>query len=176
VLIAIFAATLAITLQFARVLYSTGRDRAWPTAINNALSKISARYNSPWVAVLIIGGLTAVLTLVGGLVVVVTFTAVLIILLYALIAISALVSRLRHPDLERPFRMPLWPVPPVLALIGVGIAISQQKVTDLLIVAGILAVGAIYYALFLRPRSSTHWHAPEAPLTVEDPGRGQDSR
>jgi amino acid transporter len=174
VLIAIFAATLAITLQFARVLYSTGRDRAWPTVVNDALTKVSARYNSPWVAVLIIGGLTAVLTLVGGLVLVVTFTAVLIIVLYALVAISALVSRLRHQGLTRPFRMPLWPLPPVLALIGVGIAISQQKVTDLLIVAGIFIVGFIYYALFLRPRSSTHWHAPEAPITIEDPSRSRN--
>jgi amino acid transporter len=107
---------------------------------------------------------------------VVTFTAVLIIVLYALIAISALVSRIRQPDLPRPFRMPLWPAPPILALIGVGVALSQQKVIDLLIVAGIFVVGAAYYVLFLRPRSSTHWHAPEAPSTVEDPTHGSHDR
>lgn len=176
VFIAIFAATLAITLQFARILYSTGRDRAWPEAINNALSRVSDRYNSPWVAVLIVGGLTSILTLFGVLVLVVTFTAVLIIVMYALIAISALVSRLRHPELVRPFRMPLWPLPPALALVGVGIAISQQKLVDLLIVVGIFAVGAVYYALYLRPRSSTHWHAPEAPLAVEEPNPGPGDR
>ena len=176
VLIAIFAANMAITLQFARIVYSTGRDRAWPGGINGALTKISDRYNSPWVAVLIVGGLAAVLSLFSGLVAVVTFTAVLIIVLYALIAISALVSRMRQPDLPRPFRMPLWPVPPIVALIGVGVALTQQKVVDLLIVAGIFIVGAVYYALFLRPRSSTHWHAPEAPLTVEDPTHGSHDR
>jgi len=107
---------------------------------------------------------------------VVTFTAVLIIILYALIAVSALVSRIRQPDLPRPFRMPLWPVPPVVALIGVGIALTQQKVIDLLIVAGIFVAGAVYYALFLRPRSSTHWHSPEGPLNVEDPTHGSHDR
>jgi len=176
VLIAIFAANMAITLQFARIVYSTGRDRAWPGAINSALTKISDRFNSPWVAVLIVGGLAAILSLFSGLVAVVTFTAVLIIILYALIAISALVSRVRQPDLPRPFRMPLWPVPPVLALIGVVVALTQQKVIDLLIVAGIFVVGAIYYALFLRPRRTTHWHAPEAPLNVEDPTHGSHDR
>jgi hypothetical protein len=50
--------------------------------------------------------------------------------------------------------------------------ITQQKVIDLLIVVGIFIVGVLYYALFLRPRSSTHWHSPEAPLTVEDPTHG----
>jgi amino acid transporter len=176
VLIAIFAANLAITLQFARILYSTGRDRAWPAGLNSTLTKVSDRFGSPWVAVLIVGGLAAALSLFSSLVAVVTFTAVLIVVLYALIAISALVSRLRRRDLARPFRMPLWPLPPALALIGVGVALSQQKVIDLLIVAAIFAVGAVYYALFLRPRSATHWHAPGAPLTVEDPTHDSHDR
>src|SRR5215204_1969828 len=176
VLIAIFAANMAITLQFARIVYSTGRDRAWPGGINSALTKINDRFNSPWVAVLIVGGLSAVLSLFSGLAAAVTFTAVLIIVLYALIAISALVSRIRQPDLPRPFRMPLWPAPPILALIGVGVALSQQTVIDLLIVAGIFVVGAIYYALFLRPRRATHWRAPEASLNVEDPTHGSHDR
>ena len=176
VLIAIFAANLAITLQFARILYSTGRDRAWPAGLNSTFTKVSGRFGSPWVAVLIVGGLAAVLSLFSSLVAVVTFTAVLIVVLYALIAISALVSRLRRRDLARPFRMPLWPLPPALALIGVGVALTQQKVIDLLIVAAIFAVGAVYYALFLRPRSATHWHAPGAPLTVEDPTHDSHDR
>jgi amino acid transporter len=176
VLIAIFAANMAITLQFARIVYSTGRDRAWPGGINSALTKINDRFNSPWVAVLIVGGLSAVLCLFSGLAAAVTFTAVLIIVLYALIAISALVSRIRQPDLPRPFRMPLWPVPPIIALIGVGVALSQQKMIDLLIVAAIFVVGAIYYVLFLRPRRATHWRAPEASLSVEDPTHGSHDR
>jgi len=61
-------------------------------------------------------------------------------------------------------------------MIGVGIAISQQKLTNLSIVAGNFIVGIAYDALYLRPRSSTHWHAPEAPITVEDPSRGNDDR
>ena len=167
-LIAIFAAVLAITLQFARIVYSTGRDRAWPGPVNNVLSKVSNQFNSPWVAVLVVGGLASILTLFGGLVLVVTFTAVLIIIMYLLIAISTLVSRWRRPDAVRPFRMPLWPVPPVLALLGVGVAVTQQKLTDLLIVAGIFLLGAVYYVLFLRPRRSTHWRDSEGLLEQEE--------
>jgi amino acid transporter len=39
---------------------------------------------------------------------------------FALIALSALVSRLREPGLERPYRMPLWPLPSAVALAGVA--------------------------------------------------------
>jgi amino acid transporter len=127
------------------------------------------------VAVLIVGGLAAVLSLFSGLAAVVTFTAVLIVVLYALIAISALVSRIRQPDLPRPFRMPLWPAPPVLALIGVGVALTQQKVIDLLIVGGLFVVGFIYYVLFLRPRRSTHWRDPQGALGENDPSRSPNN-
>jgi amino acid transporter len=161
ILIAIFAAVQAIILAFARFLYATGRDVAWPEGASNSLTSVSDRFGSPWVAALVVGGLTAVLTFFSGVVLAVTFTGVLIAVNYGLIAVSALVSRMRHPGLIRPWRMPLWPLPPAVALLGVGIAISQQRAIDLLIVAGILAAGAIYYILFLRPRGATHWRDPE---------------
>ena len=47
--------------------------------------------------------------------------------------------------------MPLWPVPPIVALVGVGIALTQQKPGDLLTVAAIFAMGLLYYYGFLVP-------------------------
>jgi amino acid transporter len=111
----------------------------------------------PWVATMFVGVLGAILCAQSSLISVVTFTSVLIIILYALIAISAIVSRVRQKDLERPFRMPLWPVPPVVALVGVGLALSQQKGSDLIICAAIFVGGIIYYFGFLAPRSDRYW-------------------
>jgi amino acid transporter len=156
-ILAIFNASLAITLQFARVTYASGRDKAWPMPISNALAWVHPRFKMPWVATMAVGVLGAVLCAQSSLISVVTFTSVLIIILYALIAISSLVSRVRQRELERPFRMPLWPLPPVIALVGVGIALSQQKVRDLLVCAAIFVGGAIYYVVFLRPRKDRYW-------------------
>lgn len=111
-ILAIFNASLAITLQFSRVVYASGRDKAWPLPISNALAWVHPRFRMPWVSTMVVGVCGAVLCVQSSLITVVTFTSVLIIVLYALIAISCLVSRLRQRDLERPFRMPLWPVPP----------------------------------------------------------------
>lgn len=172
ILFAIFAAVQAIILAFARFLYATGRDRAWPTGASGSLTRVGRRFGSPWVAALVVGSLAAALTFFSDAVLAVTFTGVLIAVNYALVAVSALVSRARQPRLARPWRMPLWPVPPLVALVGVGIAVSQQTATDLLIVAGIFAVGAAYYALFLRPRSSTHWRDPENLPAQEAPTGG----
>lgn len=153
---AIFNASLAITLQFARIVYASGRDRAWPGPISDALSTVNQR-GAPWVATAVVGLLATVLCFFSSLILVVTFTAVLIITLYALIAVSALVSRVRQRALPRPFRMPGWPVPPIVALVGVGLALTQQKLSDLAIVAAIFVVGILYYAAFLRPNSDRYW-------------------
>jgi amino acid transporter len=157
-IIAIFNASLAITLQFARIVWSSGRDRAWPGPISDAIAKVHPTLRTPWVATILTGGLAAVLCFQSSLVAVVTFTAVLLIVLYALIALSALVSRIQQKDLPRPYRMPFWPVPPLIALVGTVVAITQQKTLDLEIVAGIIIVGLIYYFLYLAPRRDTNWN------------------
>jgi amino acid transporter len=156
-ILAIFNASLAITLQFSRVVWASGRDRAWPMPISRALEWVHPRFRMPWVATMLVGVCGAILCIQSSLLSVVTFTSVLIIVLYALIAVSALVSRFTQRDLERPFRMPLWPVSPVIALVGVGIAISQQKGSDLLIVAAIFVGGVVYYVGFLAPRKDRYW-------------------
>jgi amino acid transporter len=156
-ILAIFNASLAITLQFSRVVWSSGRDRAWPMPISKALEWVHPRFRTPWVATMFVGICGAILCAQSSLISVVTFTAVLIIILYALIAISALVSRFRYRSDPRPFKMLLWPVPPLIALAGVGIALSQQKSKDLLICAAIFGGGVIYYLVFLRPRRNRYW-------------------
>ena len=94
-LFAVLNAILAITLQFARILWSSARDRAWPGPVNHLLGRVHPTFHSPWVATLLTGGIATVLCFASNLVTAVTFTAVLIIVLYGLIAVAALVSRIR---------------------------------------------------------------------------------
>jgi amino acid transporter len=166
-LIAIFNASVAITLQFSRIVWASGRDFAWPEPVSSWIAKVEHKRGAPWVATLIVGALATALCFQASLVTVVTFTAVLIVVLYGLIAVSALVSRVRQRHLPRPSRMPLWPVPPVLALAGVVVALTQQKHSDLILTAGIFAAALIYYFAFVRPRRDRYWTVPGA---ISDPG------
>jgi len=162
-IIAIFNASLAITLQFARIVWAAGRDRAWPGVISDWIGKVEPKRGAPWVATLIVGALATILSFQGTLIAVVTFTAVLLIVLYGLICISALVSRYTQKDLPRPWKMPLWPAPPIIGLVGVAIALTQQKIGDLLLVAGIFVAGLIYYYAFIRPRGDRYWNVQVNP-------------
>ncbi len=170
-LFAVINAILAITLQFARILWSSARDRAWPTAANGLLGRVHPTFHSPWAATLLTGGIATALCFASTLVAAVTFTAVLIILLYGLIAIAALVSRVRDRDATRPSRMPLWPLPPVLVLVGVVVAMTQQTGRDILIVVILFALGAIYYYAYLHRARHDRWipHTAVHEITVEEP-------
>ncbi|HEX6931824.1 MAG TPA: APC family permease [Streptosporangiaceae bacterium] len=175
-LIAIFNASVAITLQFSRIVWASGRDFAWPEPISTWVGKVESRRGAPWVATLIVGTLAAILCFQASLITVVTFTAVLIVILYGLIAVAALVSRVRQRHLERPSKMPFWPLPPLIALVGVVVALTKQKGSDLVIAACVFAAALLYYFLFVRPRGDRYWtvagampdSAPAPALAVEE--------
>jgi amino acid transporter len=152
-----FNIVLAVLLEYARILYSSGRDRTWPAPLSRAVGRIHPRTRTPVVATLAIGAAALVLSAVTDYAAAVTFASLTVVVTFALIALSALVSRLRQPDLARPWRMPLWPLPPLVALAGVAATVVLQTRTDLAIVAAILAAGVLYDAAYLRRRLDTHW-------------------
>jgi amino acid transporter len=152
-----FNILLAVLLEYARILYSSGRDRAWPAPLSRVLGRIHPTTRTPVVASLAISAAALTLTAVSDYAAAVTFASLTVVVTFALIALSALVSRLRQPDLERPYRMPLWPLPPLVGLAGVAATVVLQTRTDLVIVAAILAAGVLYDAAYLRRRRDTHW-------------------
>jgi amino acid transporter len=152
-----FNILLAVLLEYARILYSSARDRTWPAPLSRALGRVHPRTRTPVLATLAIGVAALTLTAVSDYATAVTFASLTVVVTFALIALSALASRLRQADLARPYRMPLWPLPPVVALAGVAVTVLLQTGRDLAIVAAILAAGLLYDAAYLRPRRDTHW-------------------
>lgn len=178
VLLAIFNGNIAIILTFGRIIYSSGRDKAWPEPISGWLALTLPRFKSPWVATALVGIVGGLLTYFSNVASLVTFTGVLLVVLYALVALSALVSRFTQRDLPRPYKMPLWPLWPLIGLIGCIVVFTQQTLSDIGICAAIFLVAAIYYAIYLRPRWSTHWvmlkpaQSDGAEAVVAAPGTG----
>ena len=73
--------------------------------------------------------------------------------LYIISMISMLALRKKEPDLERPFKVPLYPFAPIIALIIASIAfiamtIYNQKLA--LIYFGILALSFLWFKLTYR--------------------------
>lgn len=150
--IAFFNACLAITLQFARVLWASGRDGIWPGPVSRGLQKLLPSTDAPWVATLVVGTCATILCFASNIVAVVTFVSVLTILIYVFVGVATIVSRQRDKISERPFRLPLYPLPPIIAILGAVLALSQQAHKDLVIVVIIYAAGLAYYFFYLRSR------------------------
>ena len=111
---------------------------------------------TPWVAVLVVGVIGTILTFFGSAIAAITFTSVLIIIMYALIAISAIVHRFKGKHVI-PYKMILWPLAPVVGLMGVVIAGYFQSAHDLLICLAIFVVGFLFY--FVASRNKTGFWA-----------------
>jgi amino acid transporter len=150
--IAFFNACLAITLQFARVLWASGRDGIWPGPVSRGLQKLLPSTDAPWVATLVVGTCATILCFLSDIVAVVTFVSVLTILIYVFVGVATIVSRQRDKSADRPFRLPLYPLPPIIAILGAVLALSQQAAKDLIAVVIIYAVGLAYYFFYLRSR------------------------
>jgi amino acid transporter len=165
VFVAIFNSCLAIVVLMSRIVFGSGRDRVWPEPVSAWLAKVHPRFKSPWVAAIVMAVIGAILCATTTKTYVITFTGVVLAFTYILIAGSAIAVRLRFKDLPAHYKMPLWPVWPCIALIGVIymlVKLTQSQWKDLVIVVG-AAVGAlIYYYAYLYPRRGKKWIMLEA--------------
>jgi amino acid transporter len=108
------------------------------------------RHNVPKWGVVFLGIGNALLCYFTSLNNLITFTGVIIVVIYLLVAVSAIVSRVKNRSAERPFRMPIWPIPPLVAILGVILALTQQKQRDLIITAVIIVISLLYWFAYLR--------------------------
>ncbi|MEW1748733.1 APC family permease [Streptomyces angustmyceticus] len=169
--LAIINAAIVMVIQNSRVVFSSARDAAWPTAANRIFSHVGRRFGSPWAATLAVGVPGAALCFVN-LDTLSEVTGVAVAAMYVFVALGALVSRRGDHKHRLAWRMPLWPAVPALLILVLAWVLYQQSATSLVITGAIVAVAALYWALYLRPRQETHWviSVPEdEQASVEEP-------
>ncbi|MBB3725909.1 APC family permease [Nonomuraea dietziae] len=161
--IAILNAVLVMVLQNGRVVFASARDRAWPAPVSRALTRIHPRWGSPYVATLVIGLPGAAMAWLLDIEQLLGLTSVIVTVVSLLLAAAALRSRTAAHRALRAWRMPLWPLPPLVVIAALGYALFEQSATDLLVGAAIVVLFTAYYAFYLWPRRATHWivTAPE---------------
>jgi amino acid transporter len=156
--VAILNAVIAIVIQFGRVLYSSGRDRAWPGPVNAWMSSVSPRFHTPWFATALVGVLGAILCLTVPLNTIITLTGATLVLNYALVAVGALVGRATGATEGSPYRMPAWPLPPVLAIAALVYITTKQTQKSLLVTGITMLVGLVYWAVVIWPQKGRAWN------------------
>jgi len=156
--IAIVNAVIAIVIQFGRVLYSSGRDRAWPGPLNTWMSSVAPRFKTPWFATALVGVMGAVLCLTVSLNTIIKLTGATLVLNYAIVAVGAIVGRATKATAHSPYRMPFWPWPPLLAIAALVYITTKQTGISLEVTGITMLIGLAYWAIVIWPQRGRAWN------------------
>ncbi len=118
-----FASVAALLLGYSRAPYAAAVDGNY----FRAFARLHPRHGFPYVSLLALGGAAIFFCFFNLAQVIAALVAVRIVLQYVLQQIGVIVLRVRRPSLVRPFRMWLYPLPPIVALAGFLFLLFSRK-------------------------------------------------
>lgn len=138
-----------------RVFYTMARDGLLPKAFSN----VHRKFRTPWIGTILLGIVISVLaaflpiSILGDLVSLGTATA------FAIVCLSVIFLRIKHPEMERPFKVPGGIFTAVLGILACLFLASQnlipmfQHAADdnplpLMLLGGYAVLGALIYAVY----------------------------
>lgn len=118
------AATLnTVIAGVSRIFYGMAKDGTLP----KAFGYLHPRYKEPWIGIFLV----ALIAIVGAVILDGDVPSIINLILaavmawifsYVLVNISVMILRARRPDLDRPYKTPLYPLPQIVASVGMLVA------------------------------------------------------
>ncbi|MCL4296639.1 MAG: APC family permease [Anaerolineae bacterium] len=126
-LAALLAGTATINTLIAsipRILYGMAKDGTMPSNF----AYLHPRFKTPWMGIFLTAAIPTVGTIwirgdIGSIIAFVLAAVCAWIFSYVLVNIAVVVLRIKRPDLKRPYKTPLYPLPQVVATLGMLITI-----------------------------------------------------
>jgi amino acid transporter len=157
VVIAIVNAAIVTVLASARFFWCTGRDRVWSYRFDALIGAIHPKWQSPWVATLIIGGIGVACCFIS-----LKFLLILngggLIVTYAAISIAVIAGRRNGATAHGVYRMPLFPIAPVFTLLALVYVVyatwldPEEGRPGVIATVAQMVLAAGYYWFVLRRR------------------------
>lgn len=148
-----FASVFSLQLGYSRVPYAAARDGNY----FGFLAALHPKHGIPHRALVALGLVGAFFCFFPLAEVIKLLVVTRILLQFLLQQIGVIVLRVRRPDLARPFKMPLYPLPPILAIAGFSFLLVSRAhaLKELAIAAAIAGSGTLLY--LLRARRLRQW-------------------
>jgi len=109
-----FASVFSLLLGYSRVPYAAALDGNY----FRIFGRIHPKYHFPFVSLLALGGLAIAFCFLSLADVIAALAVIRIMLQFLLQSVGVIVLRVRRPDMARPFRMWLYPLPALIATCG----------------------------------------------------------
>jgi amino acid transporter len=157
-----FASVFSLLLGYSRVPYAAALDGNY----FKAFGRVHEKLRFPHISLLALGGLAIAFCFLRLADVIAALAVIRILLQFLLQSVGVIVLRLRQPELKRPFRMWLYPLPAILASLGFLYMLFSRpnfarevRYAVVLVIAGV----AIY---MIRSAHRGEW--PFTPATAGD--------
>jgi len=137
----LFTVMLVMLLGQSRVFFSMSRDGLLP----KWASAIHPKFRTPWISNMIVGTIVAFLPAIlpiGRLAELVNMGTLLA---FTIVSAGVWILRVRHPELERPFRTPLVPLVPILGIISAFYLMLNLPLITWMVATAWLIIGLVIY-------------------------------
>jgi amino acid transporter len=148
-----FASVFSLLLGYSRVPYAAARDGNY----FHALAALHPRHNIPHRSLVALGLVAACFCFFSLTQVITMLVITRILLQFFLQHVGVILLRIQRPELARPFKMPLYPLPPLIAIGGfVFMLVNRSHALGGLAVAAAIAIsGTLIY--LIRARRLGQW-------------------
>jgi APA family basic amino acid/polyamine antiporter len=153
-IISIFSVTLVSVYGQTRILFAMSRDGMIPEIFH----RVNPRTLTPIPNTIIVA---IVISLLAGLIPInflAEMTSIGTLVAFITVAIGVMVLRRRNPDLPRSFKVPLYPVTPILAILGSLWIIYYLRPITILVFVIWIAVAFVWYFVYARKHSHLGRH------------------
>lgn len=166
-IISIFSVTLVCLYGQTRILFAMSRDGMIPPVF----AKVDPRTLSPVNNTIIVVIATSILAAVVPINFLAEMTSIGTLVAFLVVSIGVIILRVREPELERGFRLPLGWTIPILSIIGCIAIITQLRVITIVVFVIWAAVFLVFYWFYGRTHSALRvGHpvvaAPDVPYTT----------
>jgi amino acid transporter len=164
VMLTAFASVFSLVLGYSRVPYAAALDGNY----FRIFARVHPKYHFPHISLLALGSAGVLFCFFPLADVISALVVIRILLQFLLQAVGVIVLRIRKPEMPRPFRMWLYPLPAILAIIGFTYIVAKRhdSLKEIRYAAVILIAGLVIY--FLRAWRNREWpFSPRIPVRAE---------
>jgi amino acid transporter len=148
-----FASVFSLLLGYSRVPYAAAKDGNY----FRVFSRVHPRHRFPHVSLLVMGGIAAAFCFLRLADVIAALVVIRIMVQFLAQIVGVMILRRRRPDLPRPFRMWLYPLPALVALCGFVYVLFMRPdfLKEVRYAAVLIALGLAVY--LVRARARGEW-------------------
>lgn len=139
--ISIFSVTLVVIYGQTRILFTMARDGMLPELFH----RVNPRTRTPVPNTIIVAGSIALLAGLIPINFLAEMTSVGTLVAFSIVSVAVIILRRREPDLPRTFKVPGYPVTPILSLLGCLWIITQLRWPTLLVFVVWVAAMLVFY-------------------------------